>query len=183
MLTDLGRQFAGAAEHCAGFGQMKQMQAFGVFSRPGDEGRGALPVHAREQGEHCAFGRLMQAVEERFQVGGAQPVFVRQPEHLAAIADRAQNPVTELALVAARTVVVDPVDLAVLHARLLDDVPIGAAVPALHRQRSIRDALCRALGIELPALQIMGGGAFRQIDIVQTLDQCLHRFQLPEQER
>ncbi|MNP55138.1 hypothetical protein D3C76_1497560 [compost metagenome] len=29
----------------------------------------------------------------------------------------------------------------------------------------------------------MGGGAFWQVDIVQTLDQCLHRFQLPEQER
>ncbi|MNP27979.1 hypothetical protein D3C76_1209200 [compost metagenome] len=125
----------------------------------------------------------MQAVEEGLQVGRAQAVFVRQPEHLAAIADRAQYPVTELALVVARTVVIDPVDLAVLRTRLFENVPVGAAVPALHRQRSIGDTLGRALGIELPALQIMGGGAFGQVDVVQALDQCLHRFQVPEQER
>ncbi|MCY1538593.1 hypothetical protein D9M68_741440 [compost metagenome] len=161
---------------------MEQVQTLRPFPGPTAESGGVLPVHAREQCEHLALGRAQKTVEELFQVRCTQPSFVRQPEHLAAIAHRAQYAVAELALPIARAEIVDPVDLAILRACLGEDVAVGGAVPALHRRRSVGDAPGRAFGIQLPALQVMGGGAFRQLDGVLLPDQFLHGLQLPQQE-
>ncbi|MBI1623362.1 hypothetical protein [Comamonas suwonensis] len=81
------------------------------------------------------------------------------------------------------TKIVDPDNTGTLFSGLCANVPISAGVPALHIGGCLLHTLDGALGIEIPALQVLSVRAFGQLKLLALKDQLLHGFQLPQQKR
>ncbi|WP_222864854.1 hypothetical protein [Comamonas sp. Z1] len=81
------------------------------------------------------------------------------------------------------TKIIDPDNAGALFSCLLANIQISGGIPALHIAGCLLHALCRTVGIQVPALQVLGVGTLGQVKLLALQDQLLHGFQLPQQKR
>ncbi|MDH1740877.1 hypothetical protein [Comamonas thiooxydans] len=81
------------------------------------------------------------------------------------------------------TKIIDPDNAGALFSGLLANIQISGGIPALHIAGCLLHALCRTVGIQVPALQVLGVGTLGQVKLLALQDQLLHGFQLPQQKR